>query len=240
MKPIYTLPEAFINDESVPAKWRLYGMINGFWVNGLTVYAGNTYFATKLNCSERNVRMALEELEVLGLVRREIAGHSREIFPGGSGASGEAEVGVPPRRKPGFHPMHSSIASNKKAEVDSEIDSDSSSEEEDVSYVESDEDGNEIVRKKKKTNRERKDKTAQRLQHAFSEKAKVALGVGIQTTIGGYLRILEAMKTPLTEEQIISLFDDWFDSNKPSEDLASLSACLSTNQINRFKVRYGI
>lgn len=103
------MPEAFLKDKSVPVKWKLYGLINGFWINGLTVYAANKFFADKLGCSERMVRSALEELEKESLLRREISGYKRTILPagrieeaetplpgGGSPTSAQAETPLPP------------------------------------------------------------------------------------------------------------------------------------------------
>lgn len=80
---IYTMPQAFMEDTNVAVKWRLYGLINGFWNNHRTVYASNKYFAELLKCDERSVRRALEELDKMGIIRRVIDGHSREILPGG-------------------------------------------------------------------------------------------------------------------------------------------------------------
>ena len=131
MKPIYTMPEQFMEDSSVPVLWRLYGMLNGFWVNGLTVYAANKYFSEKLKCSERTVRMSLELLEKKGLVRREVSGYKRTIYPGGaikedeggSPTAGGEEAPLPPRRKPHFLPMHLSNATNKSSEVSLHVES---------------------------------------------------------------------------------------------------------------------
>lgn len=82
-KPIYTLPEEFITDKSVPVHWRLYALINGFWINGLSVYASNKYFAEKLECTERHISGCLEILEKMGLLTRNIQGYNRLILQGG-------------------------------------------------------------------------------------------------------------------------------------------------------------
>lgn len=96
------MPEAFMLDESVPIKWRLYGYINGFWIAGKPVYATNSHFAERFKCSERHVSRALEELEKEGLLARDIEGFKRYILPGGMtpqvrggrrGRSAEGDVG---------------------------------------------------------------------------------------------------------------------------------------------------
>lgn len=104
----YTMPQGFMDDQSVPVKWRLYGIINGFWLSGKSCYGGNKFFSEKLGVGERQIRSALSQLEEEKLLRREVHGTSRNILPygsvreaevgvppGGSGSSGEAEVGVP-------------------------------------------------------------------------------------------------------------------------------------------------
>lgn len=80
---IYTMPERFMEDESVPVKWRLYGYINGFWISGKPVYATNEHFAEKLKCSERHISRALADLEAEGLLMRNVHGFKRYILPGG-------------------------------------------------------------------------------------------------------------------------------------------------------------
>lgn len=99
---IYTMPEKFMSDESVPIKWRLYGYINGYWIGGKPVYATNEHFAEKFKCSERHISRALAELESDGLLMRNINGLKRYILPGGMtpevrggrrGASAKDDVG---------------------------------------------------------------------------------------------------------------------------------------------------
>ena len=113
-------------DTSVPLKWRLYGLINGFWINGLTVYAANKFFSDKLNCAERTISYALAELEKDKLVRREINGYKRVIHPYGTvseqgatplqgGSNPVAGKGATP-----LQPNASSIAPNKNTSVSNE------------------------------------------------------------------------------------------------------------------------
>lgn len=99
---IYTMPEKFMEDESVPVKWRLYGYINGFWIAGKPVYASNQYFAEKLKCSERHISRALAELETDGLLTRNVQGFKRlvlqggmtpDVRGGGHGVSAEGDMG---------------------------------------------------------------------------------------------------------------------------------------------------
>lgn len=84
---IYTLPEEFLKDPSVPIHWKLYGVINGFWISGKPVFASNAFFAEKLGTTDRHIRRSLEHLEGLGLLDRQIDGLQRYIYPGGRTAS---------------------------------------------------------------------------------------------------------------------------------------------------------
>lgn len=77
------MPQQFMDDQSVPVRWRLYGVINGFWIGGKSVYASNNWLSKQLQCSERQISRALEELEKMGLITRNIEGYKRLILPGG-------------------------------------------------------------------------------------------------------------------------------------------------------------
>lgn len=119
MSHIYTLPEEFIHDSSVPIHWKLYALINGFWINSLPVYASSRHFAVKLKCSDRHIRGSLERLEKMGLIDRQIDGHKRLILPGtrksqflvpGTPSSADPELPVPPNAF--------SISTNKTSEAD--------------------------------------------------------------------------------------------------------------------------
>lgn len=77
------MPEQFMNDKGVALKWKLYGYMNGFWLNGRTMYATNEHFAEKFGVSERSIVRALVELEEMGLCTRNVSGMKRTILPGG-------------------------------------------------------------------------------------------------------------------------------------------------------------
>lgn len=81
---IYTLPEAFIEDKSVPLHWKLYALINGFWIAGKPVFASNHFFAEKLGCTERYIQICLEKLEKLETVQRIGISQNRTIVPWGT------------------------------------------------------------------------------------------------------------------------------------------------------------
>jgi len=87
---IYTLPERFLKDPAVPLRWKLYTILNGFWISGKPVFASNAWFAEKLGCSDRHVRDCLLELEKMYLITRHGASQKRRIIPGGHGGGTES------------------------------------------------------------------------------------------------------------------------------------------------------
>jgi hypothetical protein len=233
------MPESFMKDPNVSAKWKLYGIINGFWLNRKTVYASNQYFSKEIGCSERAIISALGELESAGMIRRNIQGHNREIFPGGSPASGRGEAQLHAEGEAQLQPIASSNASSKKAVTDSEIGTDSSGEE-DIRYVAEDEEGNPLTRngfqRRPKSAGPAKNVVALRISHSFEERAKKVRPSVHVPTGKAYLLALGAMKQGLTEPQIYNLFDDWF-ANEPEEKAVNIGGALSMFNINRFKVR---
>lgn len=101
------MPEGFLDDPSIGVKWKIYAIINGFWIGGKTCYASNKFFAEKLGVTERQIRSGLAQLEEQ-YIKRVVKGNSRTILPkaeiveeevslprGGSPASAEAEVSLP-------------------------------------------------------------------------------------------------------------------------------------------------
>lgn len=94
---IYTLPEQFIKDLAVPIHWKLYGLINGFFINGGTAYASNEWLQEKLNCSQWSVSTAITTLEEMGLIRCEKRENKRVIFPTSS-ILGGSDVPLPTQR----------------------------------------------------------------------------------------------------------------------------------------------
>lgn len=110
---VYTLPEQFIRDPSVPLKWKLYTIINGFWIAGKPVFASNRFFAEKLGCTERHIQDCLAELEKEHLITRHGKSQNRRIIPGGrTDSSWRDEPSDVVRDEPTVHHISDSIADN--------------------------------------------------------------------------------------------------------------------------------
>lgn len=78
---IYVMPEAFILDTSVPVRWRILGILNGFFVNGEKCWASNEWIGEKINAHKDSVSQGVKELEEMGLIRAERTRRSRTIVP---------------------------------------------------------------------------------------------------------------------------------------------------------------
>ena len=81
---VYTMPEAFLHDEGVPARWKVLAIVQGFWISGRTVFATNEWIQKQLGYSRRQVQYALSELEKMNLISRNVKGMNRLILPGGA------------------------------------------------------------------------------------------------------------------------------------------------------------
>lgn len=73
------MPEAFIKDQTVPARWRVLGIINGFLINGHACWASNEWIADKLGCHKDTVSQAVKELEDRGEITVTRGARSRTI-----------------------------------------------------------------------------------------------------------------------------------------------------------------
>ncbi len=103
-----------------------------------------------------------------------------------------------------------------------------------MDYIQCDEDGNEITKKKT----ENKNKLALKIQDYFILKAKEITGIKPIKDSTGYFRVLYSLNTGgLEKENVIKMIDDWFATGKPDNELVQLTRCLSNNQINDWKVK---
>lgn len=76
-----------------------------------------------------------------------------------------------------------------------------------------------------------------RLLGRFGDMCHSAIGVRPVPDKKGMAAIKFALNTGgLTEKRVIDLFEDWFDQRKPDEQLMSINAALSSNNINKFKL----
>ena len=78
---VYTMPQSFMDDKSVPAHWRLLGYLNGFFINGNAVWASNETIGEKIGCSPRSIQTAVKTLEDKGLIVCERTRRTRIITP---------------------------------------------------------------------------------------------------------------------------------------------------------------
>lgn len=77
---IYSMPESFLRDKNVPARWRVLAVINGFILNGGCFYGSNEWLMEQLGCSQQTISSAFSELEELKEIRTERTKRSRRVY----------------------------------------------------------------------------------------------------------------------------------------------------------------
>lgn len=65
---IYTMPESFLQDQSVPARWRVLGIINGFLLNDQKFWGSNEWLGKQIKAHKDTVSQAIKELEEQGFI----------------------------------------------------------------------------------------------------------------------------------------------------------------------------
>lgn len=118
---IYTLPEQFIEDKAVPTHWRLWALINGFFISGKSFYATNEWIEKQLGVKQWAISTAFTKLEEMGLIVCKRSKNSREVLPAGAvRVEGSGET-LPPQWPTTIShsdlPLHNSdsISENKNA-----------------------------------------------------------------------------------------------------------------------------
>lgn len=77
---VYSMPESFLKDKGVPARWRVLAVINGFILNGGCFYGSNEWLMEQLSCSQHTVSTAFTELEELQEIRTERTRRTRKVY----------------------------------------------------------------------------------------------------------------------------------------------------------------
>jgi hypothetical protein len=76
---------------------------------------------------------------------------------------------------------------------------------------------------------------ALRLNRLFSKKAEKETGVKPVSNKKGYTMLCRLLKD-MSEEELSSLMDDWFDEPLPDEELIQVTRCLSSYNVNKWRV----
>lgn len=75
------MPQAFMDDKSVPTRWRLLAYLNGFFLNGQVVWSSNETLSEELGVDEKSIQRAVKELDDRGLIECKRTKTSRVIYP---------------------------------------------------------------------------------------------------------------------------------------------------------------
>jgi DNA-binding transcriptional ArsR family regulator len=193
---IYTMPEQFLTDVGVPARWKVLAVVQGFWIAGKTMYATNEWLQQKLGYSRRQIQNALSELEEMGLVSRSIQGMNRVIYPGGATGVHGGVQSNDKKGAVGVHHNSDSISVSKKAEDKSSV----------PHLIVSD------APQSKKTTTPRST-AALRLREKLYGMFEAEYDVRPTTSQADYQRVLAALQV-LSEKDIIDLVEDALEEGK--------------------------
>lgn len=102
---IYTMPEAFMKDKDVPARWRILGILNGFHINGQVFYGSNQWLMKRLGCGQQTITRAIKELEDMKEIVCERTATTRIIYRAVKGT----HQSVPPYALTSTPPTHQRV-----------------------------------------------------------------------------------------------------------------------------------
>lgn len=75
------MPEAFAKDQDVPARWRIWAVINGFFLNRKKCWASNEWLGEQIRAHKDTVSQGVKELEDMGVITCERTRRTRLIAP---------------------------------------------------------------------------------------------------------------------------------------------------------------
>lgn len=199
----YTLPEQFLTDQAVPTRWRVWAVINGFFISGQKCWASNEWIGEKVGAHKDTVSQAVKELESLKIIRCERGARSRSIFPmiGDSAYQWSASAPISDRHQRLSISVSNSVSEKSVAKAT-------------PSY--------EIVKDQQKVKVVR-DNRAMQLRGTLYRMFEKENGVSPVPNQGDYVRVLEALKY-LKDTEIIDLVEDALEDGKKKTVREMLSA----------------
>lgn len=240
---IYTLPEQFLHDTSVPARWRIWAILNGFFINGQKCWASNEWFAKQLKLHKDSVSQAMKELEDSGVIKCERTRRTRLVTPV---LKTPPEIGVDAYQKPGSTPIsdrrqHLSISvSNSKSRKDFPSKEKSLLSEKNSTQLaeetrEVDGDGMPLPPRRQAGGGQKRNAEIMSLTRRCV--AMMAKELGVTAVWGGkeYAAVARARKT-ISNGDILSMVEDAIASGAAEKQGMSLNAILSDNQINKYRL----
>lgn len=191
----YILPEQFIRDQAVPARWRVWAVVNGFLVNGQKCWASNEWIGEKIGAHKDTVSQAVKELETLNVIKCERTRRSRLIGPV------DVEIGTDT-----YHTEAPTPISDSAQRLSISISNSESKKAAKAAFpsfsVHSD------------TQRAQKDPAPLKLREKLYDMFSKEYGVRPSPNWGDYKRVEAALKH-LTEKQVIDLVEDALEGGKP-------------------------
>jgi len=225
------MPEEFIKDMNVPIRWRIWAILNGFFINRQKCWASNEWLGEHVEAHKDSVSQGVKELEKMGVIKCERTRRTRTISPMFSkpeiGDTAYQEGAVPPISDRRHRLSVSDSISDSLITRLENVDSSNSIEE--TTEVSIDEDGNPIPPRKSKG----KDQVAVRVSaYFFKEAEKLS---GRKFIDRGYTQVKKMLSSGnVVEKDLIAIIDDFFDKSPSDESVANIYKCLSPMSINKY------
>lgn len=225
----YSMPESFLKDKSVPARWRVLGVINGFILNGGCFYGSNEWLMEQLGCSQQTISTAFAELEELKEIRTERTKRSRLVYKTSRDTNQlVSEIQTDSSRDPSQLVPNSVSNSVKEYSAVAIAPRVIAQEPRFSGEYEIEEIG---ARTKKE-----KDANLDRSVKYWRELCKRETDLLPSTGIPTIKKILKNAHTHLTWPQIKQKMDEWFDvDGLQDHEKIQITRCFSTVQIDAFK-----
>lgn len=226
---IYVMPQAFIEDIDVPARWRVWGYVNGFFVNNQTCWASNETIGEKIKAHKDTVSKAVGELEEIGLISCERTRRTRLISP-----IIRREIGTNAYQERGSTPIsdrHERLSISDSISDSIKTDSLRSSDSSSLGKL------FQPTAEKEEERAPKKEKDIQSFKAAtywlkLCEKNTNSLPTSSIFKIQG---IIKNARKSLVYSQIKEMMDAWFDEQSLEQfEMIQITRCLSPIQIDKY------
>lgn len=233
---VYTLPEQFLTDTSVPIRWRVWAVINGFFVSGQKCWASNEWLGEKVKAHKDSVSQAIKELENMKMLSCERTRRTRLISPGTSEIGGttyhtKAPTPILDRRQ--RLSISDSISDSRKGFLEKQKSS-LSEKDQPQTQIETrdvDSDGMPVAPKQRKGayNRDPVWKIVQQCAAAMQKDTGIPPVMGVKSLVA-VKRALKTLKPP----DILIMVEDALSNGRAEKFGMSLNAILSDTEINKY------
>jgi len=212
------MPQSFLADKSVPVRWRVWAVINGFFIAGKEFWASNEWIAEQIGCHKDSVSQGVKELEELGMMHSKRTRRSRVIYPG------NGEIGTDAYLRPNTAPI------SDRPERLSISDSISGKEYSVAIAPRFSGEGEDTPAPKKE-----KDENLDKCVKYWRKKCVEETGLTPATGIPTIRKKLKEAHVHLSWPQIKEKINEWFENDLEDHEKIQITRCFSAVQIDKFK-----